>query len=179
MNRSTSFPRLLLAFLVAVVIATVWGSVVQTQYNLAGIASVGAEVSGVRFSTTLGDIFSGFTPTYGGYIVLPSLLVAFLVAWWLSRLTSLSPMLWFGLAGFAAILAGNPIVNAISPLALLVGATRDFSCLLLMSVGGAIAGLVFVLIAWPRAPQVEEATVVRTTPVPETQVRDTPVPPPV
>jgi hypothetical protein len=156
-----TFPRLLLAFVVAVLVATVLGSVVQTQYNLAGIASVGADVSGVRLSTTLGDIFSGFTPTYAGYVVLPSLLVGFAVAWWVSSWLASAPLVWFGFAGFLAILAGNPIVNWLSPVALLVGATRDVSCLVLMSLGGAIAGLVFVWMAFPRTSPVAAEPAVR------------------
>lgn len=140
-----------LAFVAAVVLATVWGAIVQTQYNLAGLTSIGAEISGgVRIGTTLQDIFGGFSPTYGGYVVLPSLLVAFLVASWLSQQQRSSRLFWFGSAGAVAIAIGIPIVNWLAPVALLVGATRDVSCTLLMALGGVGAGLLFVALTSPR-----------------------------
>jgi hypothetical protein len=142
-------PYLLLAvgFIIAVLVATVWGAIVQTQFNLAGLASLGVDISaGVRLQTTMRDVFSGFTPTYGGYIVAPSLLVAFLVCAWLAKYLPGPPLLWFAIAGGAAIPIGNAVVNFLSPLALLVGATRDFRCTLLMALGGVAAGVIFGLI---------------------------------
>lgn len=136
--------RLALAFLVAVVIATVWGAIVQTQFNLGHLAAIGTDITaGVRIQTTVSDIFSGFSPTYGVYVVLPSLLVAFLIAALAARHLPGPILLWFTVAGFVAILLGNPVVNYLSPVALLVGATRDVACLLLMSLGGALAGALF------------------------------------
>ncbi len=146
--RHSTLPRLILAFIAAVVIATVWGSIVQTQFNLNALAGIGVEISlGVRISTTLSDIFTGFSLTYGGYVILPSLLCAFVAAWFISRSQPEHAILWFAAAGTAGVLLGNPIVNYLSPLALLVGATRDTLCLLLMALGGTLAGIVFVSIA--------------------------------
>ena len=141
-----------LAFVAAVVFATVWGAIVQTQYNLAGLSSIGAEISsGVRLETTLRDIFGGFSPTYGGYIVIPSLLVAFIVAAWIARRAPGSRALWFSAAGLLAIALGIPIVNWLSPVALLVGATRDLSCLARMAIGGLGAGLLFAALTSVRS----------------------------
>lgn len=141
--------RLLTAFLVAVVVAVVWGSVVQTQYNLAALSAIGTDIpTGVWAASTARDVFSGFSPTYAGYIVLPSLLVAFLVAWWVARRAPGGPLPWFTLAGVVAIGVGIPLVNWLSPLALLIGASRDASATVLMAVGGAVAGAVFALIAF-------------------------------
>jgi hypothetical protein len=149
--KNTSRMSWVLAFIVAVVVATVWGSVVQTQFNMSALNRIGAGISGdVRLQATLRDIFSGFTPTYGGYIVLPSLLVAFLVASWVARRsTRRARLAWFAAAGGLAILLGNPVVNFLSPLALLVGATRDVSCLVLMSLGGVAAGVLFAVMHRP------------------------------
>lgn len=135
---------ILFAFLAAVLLATVWGAIVQTQYNLAALAGIGADLpAGLRLRSTLGDIFSGFTPTYAGYIVVPSLLVAFGVAWFLADRAPGPPVLWFALAGALAILLGIPLVNYLSPVALLIGASRDWTCTVLMALGGAAAGLLF------------------------------------
>jgi hypothetical protein len=152
MNTSR-LPRLFFAFIAAVVVATVWGAIVQTQFNLNALGNIGADITpGVRTSTTLGDIFSGFSPTYGGYVVLPSLLVAFAVAWFISQLQPHYTMLWFAAAGTVAVLLGNPVVNFLSPLALLVGATRDLACLVWMALGGTAAGVVFVSLARDAMP---------------------------
>ncbi len=142
--------RVVLAFLTAVVLAVVWGSVVQTQYNLAALAGIGVAIGpGVNLQATLTDVFSGFSPTYAGYIVLPALLVAFFLAWQVVQRVG-SPLLWFALAGGLAILAGIPLVNWLSPLALLIGASRDFSSVVLMAVGGAASGALFGWLAFPR-----------------------------
>jgi hypothetical protein len=135
---------LVLAFIASVLVATVWGAVVQTQFNLAGLSSLGVEISAdVRVQTTLRDIFSGFTPTYGGYVVAPSLLVAFALCAWLVKYLPGPPLLWFAIAGGLAIPIGNAVVNFLSPLALLIGATRDFRCTMLMALGGVAAGVLF------------------------------------
>lgn len=146
--KTSDIGRAVLAFLIAVIIATAWGSVVQTQYNLAALATLGLDVEPVRLQTTMRDLFSGFFPTYGGYIVLPALLVAFIVAalvmWKLLPADPLAARLGlFALAGGLAVLIGIPLVNWLSPLALLVGASRDFSCTVWMAVGGIWAGLIF------------------------------------
>lgn len=152
MKNSPSLSRIFAAWLFAVVVATVLGSIVQTQFNLAGLAGIGVDISaGTRISTTFRDIFSGFTPTYGGYVVAPALLVAFALTWFLVPFLPGGSMFWFTLAGGLAILAGNPLVNYLSSLALLVGATRDVMCLILMALGGAVAGMEFARIEEPSA----------------------------
>ncbi len=150
---STSVWRLIAALLAAVVLTVVWGSVVQTQYNLAALTGIGVEIgAGINLRATLTDIFSGFSLMYGGYIVLPALLVAFFIAWLVVRRTG-APLPWFALAGGLAILAAIPLVNWLSPLALLIGASRDFSSVVLMAVGGAVAGILFALIAYLRSSE--------------------------
>jgi hypothetical protein len=135
---------LVVAFLVAVVLTTAWGSIVHTQFNLAGIASVGAAVPpSLRARATAADLFSGFSPTYAGYVVVPALLVAFAVASWIAAATQASRPLWFSLGGGLAILLAIPLVNHLAPVALLFGATRDATCTVLMALGGAAAGLLF------------------------------------
>lgn len=147
-----SFLRVLIGFLAAVVLTVVWGSVVQTQYNLAALTAIGTEIgAGTNLGATFTDIFSGFSLTYGGYVVLPALLVAFAVAWQVVLRIG-APLPIFALAGGLAILLGIMLVNWLSPLALLFGATRDLTCTLLMAACGAVAGLLFALIARPTVP---------------------------
>lgn len=140
------------AFLLALVLAVAWGSIVQTQYNLAALASIGADVASVRWQTTARDLFSGFFPTYGGYVVLPALLVGFLVAAFLARRAPRARVPLYGLAGGVALFAAIPLVNLLAPVALLVGATRDWGCTFWMAVGGVVAGLLFAWLA-PTRPR--------------------------
>ncbi|MCP1675424.1 hypothetical protein J2T57_002574 [Natronocella acetinitrilica] len=149
---SQSLLRLLLGFLAAVVLTVLWGSIVQTQYNLAALTAIGADIGpGINLRATLADIFSGFSLMYGGYVVLPALLVAFVVAWLVVWRFG-NPLPWFGLAGGLAILVGIPLVNWLSPLALLIGATRDVSCTILMALGGVAAGVLFAWVARLQPP---------------------------
>lgn len=145
------------AFLLAVVLATVWGSVVQTQYNLAALASIGADVGPVRWQATAGDLFSGFFPTYGGYVVLPALLVAFGIAWWLAPRLPRSPIPLriplFALAGVLGLALGIVVVNLLAPVALLIGATRDWSCIAWMALAGLPAGVLFAALVHSRPPR--------------------------
>ena len=156
-----------LAFLAAVLFATVWGSVVQTQFNLAALNSIGADIGLIlNLRTTLADIFSGFSLTYAGYFVVPAFLVAFAAAWWVSRQIGPATQFWFALAGGLAILLAIPLVNYLSPLALVIGATRDWLCTALMALGGVGAGLLFIgLLQLPYFSRSESRIVSRVRPV--------------
>ena len=130
------------AFLMALVLAIVWGSIVQSQYNLAALASIGADVGSVRLQVTLRDIFSGFFPTYGGYVV------AFgVVALLEPKVPAAARVPLYALAGLVALLIAIPLVNWLSPVALLVGATREWSCTFWMAAAGIPAGLLYALFA--------------------------------
>lgn len=142
--KERSLLSIVLAFVAAVLLATVWGSIVQTQFNLTALTGIGADIpAGLRFRSTVADIFGGFTPTYAAYVVAPSLLVAFLIAWWVADRSPRPAAFWFGLAGGLALVLGIPIVNYLSPVALLIGASREWLCTLLMSLGGVAAGVLF------------------------------------
>lgn len=163
--KTHAFGRYALAFVAAVLVAVVWGALVQTHYNLQALASLGIDIPmQLRIATSARDIFGGFTPTYGGYVVAPALLVAFLLAGWLSsrRGTARTRPLWFGLGGLLAVWVAIPLVNWLAPVALLVGATRDASCTFWMALGGGIAGLLFAWWTRPRdAVRVADASLHR------------------
>lgn len=148
--KASSLRGMIPAFLLALVFATAWGSVVQTQYNLAALAGIGVDVGAVRWQAILRDLFSGFFPTYGGYIVLPALLVSFIAASLLARRLPQVRMPLISLAGGVAIFIAIPLVNMLSPVALLVGASRDWGCTLWMAVGGLLAGFIYAWLTRPR-----------------------------
>lgn len=153
--KDVSPSRIVLSFLVAVLVTTIWGSIVQTVFNMRALVGIGAEFSfGNWLTLVLRDIFSGFTPTYAGYAVLPSLVVGFLVAAAITNGQRTSTRsLWFALAGGLSILVGIPLVNYLAPVALLIGASRDFWCTALMAVGGAVGGVIFATMTRPRPVQ--------------------------
>lgn len=147
--------QIVLSFLVAVLVTTVWGSIVQTLFNMRALVGIGAEFSfGNWLTFVLRDIFSGFTPTYGGYAVVPSLLVGLLVAAAIAnRQRTSTRSLWFALGGGLSILLGIPLVNYLAPVALLIGASREFWCTALMAVGGVAGGVIFAAMTRPRPVQ--------------------------
>lgn len=143
MPTSTPHPALRLArsigvFILAVVLVSVAGSLVQTQINLAALASIGAEISlADRLDTTLADL-AGFAPIYA-LVVFSSLVLAFPVAallgrFWLAKWrTGL-----FVLAGASGLYVGFLMLNALTPPPTLIAATRGaFGTLLLVACSGA------------------------------------------
>lgn len=147
--KASSLRGVVPAFLLALVFTTAWGSVVQTQFNLGALAGIGVDVGAVRWQATMSDLFSGFFPTYGGYVVLPALLVAFIAASLLARKLPQVRIPLISLAGGVALILAIPLVNALSPVALLVGASREWLCTLWMGIGGMLAGLLYGLLTRP------------------------------
>ena len=77
---TTHLAPLLLAWL----LASAWGSVVQTQWNLQALVDVGVAVSGAERARMTWQDLIGFAPVYAG-IVAAGWLPALPVAAWLAR----------------------------------------------------------------------------------------------
>lgn len=136
---SHSWRRRVLAFLGAVLIADAWGSMVQTQFNIASLQSIGAEISWqLRLRMSALDLL-GFTPIYG-VIVLLGLLCALPVAAWLARRWPRQRHALFALAGGIGIATAIRFVDFATPAPTLIAATRGSTGWLLMALGGSIAG---------------------------------------
>ena len=74
----------LFAWLLAVLVTAVTGSIIQSQFVLTGLEQVGVSISlSSRFYTTFNDL-AGLLPGYGAVIAL-GLLPAFLLASWIRR----------------------------------------------------------------------------------------------
>lgn len=130
------------AFLLAAALAVAWGSVVQTQFNLAQLQALGAEVSmSLRLLTTAQDL-AGFAPLYavvvvaglGSGFVLAALVCARVPAW-------RAPL--FALAGGSSLIVAVRCVDALTPPPVLIAATRGSAGLLAMAFGGVLAGLLY------------------------------------
>jgi hypothetical protein len=140
----------LVALTQALLIAVIWGSIVQTQFNVAALEAMGAAVSnGQRLQVTASDLI-GFTPIYA-VIVLLGLLCAFPVAAFLARSAPSYRLPLFALAGMTGIATAIRIVDVATPAPTLIAATRGVGGWLLMAAGGALAGWWFARRTAPRS----------------------------
>ncbi len=135
------FIRPILAFLAAALACAGLGSVVQTQMNLAAVASMGAPVPlAVRAETTALDLLH-FAPGYAALVAV-AFLIAFSVAGLLRKLTGASG-LWLyilaGTAGIVVLLVAMNLALNITPIA----AARSSAGIALLAVGGALGGWIF------------------------------------
>lgn len=139
--------RILTAWAAAVVTAVALGSVIQTQFNLAAIGALGADIgAGDRFATTWHDLLT-FAPLYAIPVA-----VAFAVAWpvsaWLARGIPGRRSWLFPTAGFGAVLATILLMNAALPITP-IGATRGLAGTLALAAAGAAAGWLYVRLVEP------------------------------
>lgn len=133
--------RWLLAWLAAVMVTSLLGSVIQTQFNLSRLSALGAEVSlEERMRTTLFDLAS-FAPTWAVIVAL-ALLLAFLVAAVVAHYAAGWRTGWMALAGFAGVAAALLIMDLLLPVTPLAAA-RTMTGFLTMSLAGAVGGWVY------------------------------------
>lgn len=138
-----SWTRRCTAFLLALVVCALCGSIAQTQFNLAELQALGLPIpAGVRLQTTWRDIY-GFGPLYAA-VVAVGLLPAFAVAGALARGGALRLPLYL-LAGGCAVWAALASANALAGIPVLVFATRVPAGLACLVGGGVLAGAVYAL----------------------------------
>jgi hypothetical protein len=136
--------RWLIAFLAAVVVAALAGSIVQTQFNLASIAALGTEIPiALRVEVTAFDLLS-FAPTYA-IVAAFALLIALLVAAWPASVFPGIGLMWYALAGFLGIYTALVCMNAMLPVTV-IGAARSAAGMLSLSLAGALGGWLYGLI---------------------------------
>jgi len=144
--------RTLLYFLLAVLLASALGSVLQTQFNLANLQALGAPMSlSVRLHTTGLDLL-GFSPTFA-VLVLLGFVFALPSASLLARSWPGGRWLLFALAGALAVLAAMALANALLPMPTLIGANRSLAGTLGLMACGSLGTLLFASLA-QRAPAV-------------------------
>lgn len=142
--RTIGWGRRIAALLAALLLATAWGSVVQTQFNLQALVALDVDIPlHVRALTTLQDLV-GFGPAYAG-IVLAAWLPAFLVAALLVRVWPKARVPLYALAAGVGLVAAVRAVDAVAPMPVLIDATRGIGGLLAMAAGSLLAGAAF---AW-------------------------------
>lgn len=143
--------RTLLYFLLAVLLASVMGSVLQTQFNLANLQALGAPMPlGVRVQTTCLDLL-GFSPTFAMLVIL-GFIFALPAASLLARLWPMGRWLLFTLAGALAVLAAMALANALLPMPTLIGANRTFAGTVGLMACGSLGALLFAVLMRRSSP---------------------------
>jgi hypothetical protein len=134
-------------FVLAVLLASALGAIVQTQFNLARILALGAPITWrERIDTTLFDIGS-FGPTLAA-ITAVTFLIALPVAGVLAHvLPGLRGVLFFA-AGFLGIWVALRTVDALVPPPTLIAATRGVFGLLAMMAAAGLGSWLFSRRVW-------------------------------
>jgi hypothetical protein len=142
----TTTTRRGIGFVLAVIVASLWASVVQTQFNLAALVELGASVpAGVRWQTTLHDI-AGFGPLFAA-VASVAFALAFALAAGLARRAPRARGVLLTLAGWLGLIVAVRLIDAFVPPPVLIAATRSIVGLLAMTAGGALAGGLFARVA--------------------------------
>jgi hypothetical protein len=127
------------ALVQAWLMASVWGSVVQTHFNLQALVSLGAEISTpLRIWTTLQDLVS-FGPLYAA-LVAAGWLPALSLAAWLGRRWPAARSALLATAAGAGVVATLRAVDAVAPMPVFIDATRSTAGLLGVAAGAVLAG---------------------------------------
>ncbi|MDR5905141.1 hypothetical protein [Franzmannia qiaohouensis] len=131
-----------MGFVLALLVTTLSGSLIQTQFNLAALAALGAEISlSTRLTTSLQDLL-GFAPLYAGMVVL-SLAASIPLAALSRRWLALPPALLYPLAAALGLWLALLVADTLAPMPTLIAATRSLSGTLAMLGGAALGGLVY------------------------------------
>ncbi|MDF1685891.1 MAG: hypothetical protein ACJAXQ_000998 [Parvibaculaceae bacterium] len=131
------------AFVVALLSLVILGSFFHTQFVLSALPVPTPVSFSDNMSTTLSDIL-GLAPLYGA-IMGAGLLIAFLIAIYVTKLAPSLRWLVYMVAGFVAVIAALLIMKAVFGLMPIAGA-RSMAGLLMQGVAGAVAGYVFTRI---------------------------------
>ena len=133
--------RVALAFILAVIVATVLGAVAHTQFVLARLSGLGVDISlGERLSMTLHDIV-GMAPLFGA-IVGAGFIVAMSAAALVFKLAGTRRTLIYVVAGAVSLGVTLMVMNAVFEITAIAGARSTLGFLAQMA-AGAVGGLTF------------------------------------
>lgn len=134
--------RHLAPLLLAWLLAAVWGSVVQTHWNLQALVGLGADITAAERAHTTWQDLIGFAPVYAG-ILAAGWLPALAAASFLARRWPSGRSLLLAAAAGAGMVAAVRVVDAAAPMPVFIDATRHLPGLLAMASGAVIAGLLY------------------------------------
>lgn len=136
--------NVVLSFCVAVVIAGLLGSILQTQINLAYLRDIGPPVSfAMRLSSTWHDLVH-FAPIYLA-IILATFVIAFPVAEFIANIFPGHRMVWLVLGAVSGLWLGFQLINYLAPMPTFIAATRGVGGTLLLLLAAAVSALIYTL----------------------------------
>lgn len=136
---SARWTQRLLVLLLAWVLASAWGSVVQTQWNLRALVEVGVDIPAREWARVTWQDLWGFAPLYGGILAV-GWVFALPVAAWLARRWPAGRTALLAAAAGVGMAVAVRTVDAVAPMPVFIDATRHLPGLLAMAVGAVIAG---------------------------------------
>lgn len=144
--------RVIIAFIIAVAVAGLLGSVFQSQLNLVALRDIAPPVTfSMRLENTFHDLVN-FAPLYT-LIVLCTFLIAIPIAELATRILPGQRLFWLPLGCAAGILATYELINMLAPLPTYIAATRTIGGTLIMLLSAATAGVIYALIATRQASE--------------------------
>ncbi|MFC3607519.1 hypothetical protein [Stutzerimonas tarimensis] len=142
--------RVIPIYLVAVAFAVVLGTIIQTQFNLAALQALGADIGVLVRLRATGQDLLGFTPAYAAIVSL-TLLLALPMAALLARLLPQWRLPLYFFAGGVGLLVAFQVANAVAPMPTLIAATRTAVGSAAMILSGAFGALLFATLMRPRS----------------------------
>lgn len=124
------------------VLASAWGSVVQTRWNLQALVDVGVNIPASDWWQVIGQDLMGFAPLYGG-ILAAGWLVALPVASGLARWWPAGRSALLASATGVGMVAAVRAVDAVAPMPVFIDATRGLPGLLAMAAGAVLGGWLY------------------------------------
>ncbi|MGJ7579869.1 hypothetical protein ACSFA3_06770 [Variovorax sp. RHLX14] len=143
--------RTALAFGLAWLLASAWGSLVQTHFNLQALVRLGVEIPLQTRALMSAQDLVGFGPIYAG-VVLAAWLPAFGVALFLARRWPAWRSWLLPSAAGTGLVVALKFADVVAPMPVFIDATRGLGGLLLMAAGCVVAGILFERLSRPSRP---------------------------
>jgi hypothetical protein len=145
-----SVVRVILIYLLAVLVATVLATIVQTQFNFSDLERTGLDLTGgERLAMTGKDLLS-FTPLMTALTAV-TFLFAFPVAELIGRILKPWRLVVYFLAGAVGIWVAFKVTDMLVPPPVFIAATREIPGTLAMMAMVGIGALLFALLTRPKA----------------------------
>jgi hypothetical protein len=135
----------ILAFIIAVLVAGLLGTIFQTQLNLAAIREIGPLISfDMRMANTWHDLVN-FAPLYLA-IIAATFLIAFIVAELIVWMIPGHRLFWLTLSAVVGLWVTFKLIDYFAPMPTFIAATRRLGGTLIMLLAAAIGAVAYSLL---------------------------------
>ncbi|CUS48456.1 MAG: hypothetical protein HLUCCO02_00200 [Idiomarinaceae bacterium HL-53] len=142
MTRWRKFGVRVVAFIAALLAATLYGSIVQTQLNLYQLAQIGPAIdAGQRLSATLHDLVH-FAPLFA-FVLASMLVIALPLAHFVAAFQKRQFTAWCIVAGGVGLYVTFQLIDSLVPPPTLIAATRTSVGSFAMIMSGCLAGFLY------------------------------------